>query len=91
MKRWTPPDIILINGKIVPGGDRFSIAQAVAVRGDRLVAVGPILREELDQVAPANPVFLQFTRSEQHLNSEAIQVLGLETRTEPWTCSTRTT
>ena len=167
------PDIILTNGKIVTVDDRFSIAQAVAVRGDRFVAVGtnqditrlagpntrridlrgrtvvpgmidnhahfqeegaywalelrfdgvdsrkqalelirakakekkpgewvynlggwspdqfadnkkPFTREELDQVAPANPVFLQFTRSEQYLNSKAIEVLGLETKTEPW-------
>ena len=169
----TAPDIILTNGKIVTVDDRFSIAQAVAVRGDRFVAVGtnqditrlagpntrridlrgrtvvpgmidnhahfqeegaywalelrfdgvdsrkqalelirtkakekkpgewvynlggwspdqfadnkkPFTREELDQVAPANPVFLQFTRSEQYLNSKAIDVLGLETKTEPW-------
>ena len=169
----TAPDIILTNGKIVTVDDRFSIAQAVAVRGDRFVAVGtnqditrlagpntrridlrgrtvvpgmidnhahfqeegaywalelrfdgvdsrkqalelirtkakekkpgewvynlggwspdqfadnkkPFTREELDQVAPANPVFLQFTRSEQYLNSKAIEVLGLETKTEPW-------
>ena len=161
------PDIILTNGKIVTVDDRFSIAQAVAVRGDRFVAVGtnqditrlagpntrridlrgrtvvpgmidnhahfqeegaywalelrfdgvdsrkqalelirakakekkpgewvynlggwspdqfadnkkPFTREELDQVAPDNPVFLQFTRSEQYLNSKAIEVLGLE-------------
>ena len=167
------PDIILTNGKIVTVDDRFSIAQAVAVRGDRFVAVGtnqditrlagpntrridlrgrtvvpgmidnhahfqeegaywalelrfdgvdtrkqalelirakvkekkpgewvynlggwspdqfadnkkPFTREELDQVAPANPVFLQFTRSEQYLNSKAIEMLGLETKTEPW-------
>jgi predicted amidohydrolase YtcJ len=34
------PDIILTNGKIVTVDDTFSIAQAVAVRGDRIVAVG---------------------------------------------------
>jgi predicted amidohydrolase YtcJ len=36
----SPPDIILSNGKIITVDDRFSIAQAVAVRGDRIVAVG---------------------------------------------------
>jgi predicted amidohydrolase YtcJ len=36
----TPPDVILSNGKIITVDDRFSIAQAVAVRGDRIVAVG---------------------------------------------------
>ena len=34
------PDLVLSNGKIVTVDDRFTIAQAVAVRGDRIVAVG---------------------------------------------------
>lgn len=34
------PDLILVNGKIVTVDDRFSIAQAVAVKGSRIVAVG---------------------------------------------------
>jgi predicted amidohydrolase YtcJ len=34
------PDTILFNGKIITVDDQFSIAQAVAVRGDRIVAVG---------------------------------------------------
>ena len=33
-------DIVLTNGKIITVDDQFSIAQAVAVRGDRIVAVG---------------------------------------------------
>ena len=36
----SPPDIILSNGKIITVDDRFSIAQAVAIRGDRIIAVG---------------------------------------------------
>ena len=36
----TPPDLILYNGKIVTVDGAFSIAQAVAIRGDRFVAVG---------------------------------------------------
>ena len=35
-----PPDIILYHGKIVTVDDRFSLAEALAVRGDRIVAVG---------------------------------------------------
>ena len=35
-----PADMILTNGKIITVDDRFSIAQAVAVRGERIVAVG---------------------------------------------------
>jgi hypothetical protein len=33
-------DTILTNGKIITVDDRFTIAQAVAIRGDRIVAVG---------------------------------------------------
>jgi len=166
-------DLILTNGKIITVDGTFSIAQAVAVRGDRIVAVGTtqditrlagpntrridlrgksmvpgfidnhahfqeegaywtmelrfdgvdtrkrvleliaakakatpnggwvynlggwspdqfsddkreFTREELDKVAPNNPVFLQFTRWAQYLNSKAIEQLGLDKMTEPW-------
>lgn len=33
-------DFTLSNGKIITVDEKFSIAQAVAVRGDRIVAVG---------------------------------------------------
>lgn len=33
-------DIVLLNGKIITVDDHFSIAQAIAIRGDRFVAVG---------------------------------------------------
>ena len=36
----TPADIILSNGKVVTVDGRFSIASAVAIRGERIVAVG---------------------------------------------------
>jgi predicted amidohydrolase YtcJ len=36
----TPVDLILSNGKIVTVDAQFTIAQAAAIRGDRLVAVG---------------------------------------------------
>ncbi len=42
-------DLILTNGKIITVDDKFSIAQAVAVRGDRIVAVGT--NEEVNQLA----------------------------------------
>ncbi len=35
-----PPDLILRNAKVVTVDARFSLAQAVAVRGDKIVAVG---------------------------------------------------
>jgi predicted amidohydrolase YtcJ len=167
------PDLILSNGKIITVNDTFAIAQAVAVRGNRIVAVGSnadvtrlagpntqridlrgksvmpgfidnhahfqeegaywtmelrfdgvdtrkrvlemiaakakatpnggwvynlggwspdqftddkrdFTREELDKAAPNNPVFLQFTRWAQYLNSKAIETLGLDKMNEPW-------
>jgi hypothetical protein len=36
----TPADLVLTNGKIITVDGKFTIAQAVAVRGDRLIAVG---------------------------------------------------
>lgn len=35
-----PPDLVLTNGKIITVDERFAIAEAVAVRGDRILAVG---------------------------------------------------
>ena len=35
-----PADIVLTGGKIITVDNKFSIAQAVAIRGDRIVAVG---------------------------------------------------
>src|SRR6516225_5369186 len=46
------PDLILFNGKIITVDDRFSIAQAVAVRGDRIVAAGA--NQEITQLAGPN-------------------------------------
>jgi predicted amidohydrolase YtcJ len=160
-------DVVLTNGKIITVDDRFSIAQAVAIRGDRIVAVGtnqditrlagantrridlrgravipglidnhahyqeegaywteelrldgvetrqqaiemirarakqrgpgawiytlggwapeqftdddrPFTRDELDKIAPDNPVFLQFTREQYYVNSKAIELTGVE-------------
>jgi predicted amidohydrolase YtcJ len=161
------PDLILSNGKIVTVDERFSIAQAVAVRGDRIVAVGanadisrlsgsgtrridlrgrtvipglidnhmhllragttwqwevrwdgigsrkealdllrarakavkpgewvynlggwtvdqfsddkrPFTREELDEIAPDNPVLLQASYYETYLNSRGLRALGID-------------
>jgi len=33
-------DVVLTNGKIITVDNKFAIAQAVAIRGDRFVAVG---------------------------------------------------
>src|SRR5437867_780979 len=167
------PDLILTNGKIITVDERFAIAQAVAVRADRVVAVGtspeisrlagpatrridlkgkavvpglidnhthfmrggetwtaevrldgvdsrrqavemlrakagaatpgqwiytlggwshhqfaddkkPFTRDELDQIAPANPVVLQEAYYRSYLNSRAIQAAGLDTMTDKW-------
>jgi len=161
------PDLILTNGKIITVDERFTIAQAVAIKGDRIVAVGanqaiaqlagpntrridlmgrtvtpglidnhmhllraattwlrelrfdgvesrkqaidmlrarakavgpgewvyniggwthqqfaddpkPFTREELDQIAPNNPVSLQESYYQVFLNSPALQALGIE-------------
>src|SRR5690242_1121788 len=45
-------DLILTNGKIVTVDERFSIAQAVAMRGDRIVATGN--DREIAQLAGPN-------------------------------------
>jgi len=161
------PDLILTNGKIITVDERFTVAQAVAIRGDRIAAVGtnqaiaqlagpntrkvdlmgravtpglidnhmhllraattwlrelrfdgvesrkqgvqmlrarakaagpgewvyniggwahqqfaddpkPFTREELDQIAPDNPVSLQESYYQVFLNSPALQALGIE-------------
>src|ERR1700681_663763 len=45
-------DLILTNGKIITVDDTFSIAQAVAVHGDRIVAVGT--NQEISRLAGPN-------------------------------------
>jgi predicted amidohydrolase YtcJ len=45
-------DLILTNGKIITVDERFSIAQAVAIRGDRIVATGT--NQEIGQLAGPN-------------------------------------
>src|SRR5579863_2149223 len=45
-------DLILSNGKIITVDERFTIAQAVAIKGDRVVAVGA--NQEMVQLAGPN-------------------------------------
>jgi predicted amidohydrolase YtcJ len=45
------PDLILSNGKIITVDDQFRIAEAVAIRGDRIVAVGS--NQDITQLAGA--------------------------------------
>lgn len=45
------PDLVLSNGKIITVDERFTIAQAVAIRGDQIVAVGT--NQEIDRLAGA--------------------------------------
>jgi predicted amidohydrolase YtcJ len=47
-----PPDLILTNGKIITVDERFTIAQAVAIRGDRIVATGS--NQEISRLAGPN-------------------------------------
>src|ERR1700729_4024042 len=46
------PDLVLTNGKIITVDQRFSIAQAVAIRGERIVAVGT--NQEIGALAGPN-------------------------------------
>jgi len=48
----TAPDLILSNGKIITVDERFTIAQAVAIKGDRIVAVGT--NADIARLAGAN-------------------------------------
>jgi hypothetical protein len=45
-------DLILSNGKILTVDDRFTIAQAVAIKGNRIVAIGT--NQEMDRLAAPN-------------------------------------
>src|SRR5678815_4766962 len=47
-----PADTILTNGKIITVDDTFSIAQAVAIRGTRIIAVGT--NQEITRLAGPN-------------------------------------
>lgn len=47
-----PPDTILSNGKIITVDERFTIAQAVAIRGGRIIAVGS--NQQIAQLAGPN-------------------------------------
>ena len=44
----------------------------------------PLTREELDQAAPNNPVYLQFTRCCAFLNSRGVQAMDLAGINQPW-------
>ena len=48
----TTADMILSNGKIITVDDRFTIAQAVAIKGDRFIAVGT--NQEIAPLAAPN-------------------------------------
>jgi predicted amidohydrolase YtcJ len=48
----SPPELVFSNGKIITVDDRFSIAQAVAIRGGRVLATGT--NQEITQLAGPN-------------------------------------
>jgi len=48
----SPPDLVLSNGKIITVDERFSITQAVAIRGGRVLATGT--NQEINQLAGPN-------------------------------------
>jgi predicted amidohydrolase YtcJ len=44
----------------------------------------PLTRQELDQAAPNNPVFLQFSRCCAFLASRGVEAMGLASMNQPW-------
>jgi predicted amidohydrolase YtcJ len=40
LAQQSAPDLLLLNGKVITADERFTIAQAVAITGDRVIAVG---------------------------------------------------
>ena len=44
------PNLILVNGKIITVDERFTVAQAVAIRGEQIVAVGTT--QDISRLAP---------------------------------------
>jgi predicted amidohydrolase YtcJ len=52
LAQQSPPDLIFTNGKIITVDERFSIAQAVAIRGGRFLAAGT--NQEITQLAGPN-------------------------------------
>src|SRR6185369_1607394 len=48
----SPPEVVFSNGKIITVDERFSIAQAVAIRGGRILATGT--NQEIAQLAGPN-------------------------------------
>src|SRR5690348_8510782 len=58
-----PADIILSNGKIITVDQRFTIAQSVAIKGNRIIAVGT--NQEIARLAGASTRKIDL-RSEEH-------------------------
>jgi len=55
----------------------------VVVDGGHSFAQWPFTRDELDKVAPENPVFLQASYYEAYLNSRALEALGISESSPP--------
>ena len=52
-------DLLLVNGKIVTVDDQFRIAQAVAIKGGRIVAVGKTADVRKETAATAKVIDLK--------------------------------
>jgi predicted amidohydrolase YtcJ len=48
-KQETPPDLIIKNGRIITVDANFSIASALAIKGDKIIAVGT--NKEIESIA----------------------------------------
>ena len=56
MAQQTASDFVLMNGKVITVDDRFTIAEAVAVLGERIIGVGT--NEEIAALAGPNTTMI---------------------------------
>jgi predicted amidohydrolase YtcJ len=50
VSRLMPADLVMVNGKVITVDTKFSIKQAVAVKGDKIIAAG--INEEVRPFRP---------------------------------------
>src|SRR6185436_15126075 len=81
-----PADVVLTNGKIITVDGKFTIAQAVAIRGDRFVAVG----SNADITRFAGPSTRRIGHGGRAVMPGLIDTHALHTRgAETWTTEAR--
>ena len=77
-----PADVVLTNGKIITVDGKFTIAQAVAIRGDRFVAVGS--NADITKLAGASTrlgAWLRGLLARAHANTAVVALAAKMART----------